>query len=50
MSENETNIQISIKEIYRILCRKCRRKLRELIKEKITDQMVDRIIGEEQDR
>ena len=47
MSGNETNIQISIREIYKILCKKCKRKLRELIKEKITDQMVEKIVGGE---
>ena len=46
MGQSETQISLTIKEIYGILCRKCRRKLRELIKEKITDQMVDQIVGE----
>jgi hypothetical protein len=38
------NINITLKEIYDILCPKCKAKLRDLIKEKLPDDLVEQII------
>ena len=38
-------VQVSIKEIYRLMCPGCREKLRGLVKEKMADQMLDRTLG-----
>jgi len=38
-------VQVSIKEIYRLMCPECREKMRDLVKEKMADQMLDRTLG-----
>jgi len=41
---SEVKVQVSLKEIYKLVCPKCRRKIRNLIREKITDQMVNQVL------
>jgi len=38
------SVQVSLKEIYVRLCKKCQKKVRELVKEKLTDQLVEQSI------
>lgn len=47
MSEKGVKIQLSVAEIYQVVCPKCRKKIRALIKERITDQMVQQVVGGE---
>jgi len=47
MAQEQTNVQLSIKEIYVKLCPKCKRRVRELIKDKLSDQVVDKMVGSE---
>jgi len=42
----QMSVQLSVKEIYDIVCPKCKKKIRQLIKEKITDQMISQVISE----
>jgi len=42
----QMSVQLSVKEIYDVVCPKCKKKIRQLIKEKITDQMISQVIGE----
>jgi len=44
MATQGLNIQLSVSEINKVLCGKCRKKLRGLVKERITDKMVDEVI------
>jgi len=45
------SVQVSLKEIYVRLCKKCQKKVRELVKEKLTDQLVEQsILGGEGER
>jgi len=44
LSKSEVKVQVSLKEIYKLVCPKCRRKIRNLIREKITDQMVNQVL------
>ena len=41
-------VQLSVKEIYDVMCPECQKKIRELIKEKVTDQMVKSVIGDKE--
>jgi len=41
---SEVKVQVSLKDIYKRVCPKCKKKIRELIKEKITDRMVDQVL------
>lgn len=47
MAQQETKVELSIKEIYAGLCPKCKKVVRELIKNKLSDQVVDRMVGGE---
>ena len=47
MAKAGIQVQLSVSEIYAVLCKKCQAKLRELVKDKISEQMVDQIIGVE---
>jgi len=40
------SVQLSVKEIYDVVCQKYKKKIRQLIREKITDQMISQVIGE----
>ena len=48
MAQAGIQVQLSVREIHAVLCKRCRKKLRDLVKEKVTDQMVDQIIGLEE--
>lgn len=47
MEKQETNVQLSIKEIYAKLCPRCKREVKELIKNKLSDQVVEKMVGGE---
>lgn len=47
MAQQGINVQVSIKEIYKKACPKCKKMIRTLIRERITDQMVTQVIGGE---
>jgi len=42
----DQKIDIDIKEIYKLMCPKCREKLKDLIKKKLTDRMVEAALEE----
>jgi len=46
MMSQQSQINLTIAEMNKILCPKCKKHLRSLIKDRITDQMVDSVIGE----
>jgi len=37
-------VDLSIKEIYKLLCKECKKKLKELVQRKITEQLADQIL------
>jgi len=37
-------VDLSIKEIYKLLCEECKKKLKELVQRKITEQLADQIL------
>ena len=37
-------VDLSIKEIYKMLCPECKKKLKELVQKKITEQLADQIL------
>jgi len=41
---SEVKVQVSLKDIYKRVCPKCKKKIRELIREKITEDMVNRVL------
>jgi hypothetical protein len=41
-----TTINLTMQEVYRVLCPKCRKRLKGLVKDKLTDKMVDQVLGE----
>jgi len=43
---SETQISLTLKEVNKLLCSKCRKHLRSAIRDKITDRMVDSALGE----
>jgi uncharacterized protein with PIN domain len=45
MSQN-ANINLTMAEIAKMLCPKCKERLRSLVRDKITDKMVDQALGE----
>jgi hypothetical protein len=45
MAQAGINVQLSVKEIYDVVCPKCKEKIRELIRTKVTDQMINQVIG-----
>ena len=47
MEKQGLNVQLSIKEIYSVVCPKCKEKIKAMIRDKISDQMVQSVIGEE---
>jgi len=46
MAQASVQVQLSIPELYEMLCKECKSKLKKLVREKITDQMVSQVIGE----
>jgi len=44
LSRKNVEVQVSLREIYRAVCPKCKKKIRELIREKITEDMVNRVL------
>lgn len=46
MAQTGMNVQLSIPEIYKMCCPKCKKQLKRLIREKISDQMVSKVIGD----
>ena len=49
MAQAGLQVQLSVKEIYGVCCKKCRLKIKALIKDRITDQMVDQVVGVEEE-
>lgn len=47
MAQAGISVQLSVKEIYDAVCKKCKKKIKDLIKEAISDQMVSQVIGGE---
>lgn len=47
MEKQGLNVQLSIKEIYSVVCPDCKEKIKAMIRDKISDQMVDQVIGAE---
>ena len=45
MAQAGISVQLGVKEIYDVVCTKCKKKIRALIKDRITDQMVSQVIG-----
>lgn len=45
MAQAGMNIQLSIPEIYKLCCPKCKKQLKRLIREKISDEMVSKVVG-----
>jgi len=41
---SQVQVQLTIKEIYDILCPSCKKKLKEKVKEKIADSMVESVL------
>ena len=44
MSEPGLKVRVSVKEIYDVCCKKCKKRIRELIRDKITDEMVSQAL------
>lgn len=44
----DQRIDLSIKEIYKLMCPECRQKLKELVKQKMTDRMVESALEEKE--
>jgi ATP-dependent Clp protease ATP-binding subunit ClpA len=42
------SVNVDIKEIYRLVCKECRRKIKNLIQNKITEQLASQILEEEE--
>jgi len=42
------NVQVSIKEIYQVLCPKCKKRLIRLIKDKIDEKLILQALGVEE--
>jgi hypothetical protein len=38
-------INLSLNEIYKVLCPKCQKKLKDLVKDKLSDQMVEEALA-----
>ena len=47
MAQAELRVQVNIKEINDVVCKKCKKKIRDLIRDKITEDMVTQVIGGE---
>jgi hypothetical protein len=41
---SQVQVQLTLKEIYDLLCPQCKRKLKEKIKEKIADSLVEGVL------
>jgi len=41
-------INLELREVYRILCDKCKKRLRELVQRKISEKLTDQVIGLEE--
>ncbi|MEM3488166.1 MAG: hypothetical protein QXO75_00655 [Nitrososphaerota archaeon] len=41
---SSVNINISLQEIYRLLCPKCKRKVNELIRQKLPDELIEQLL------
>lgn len=42
----DINLNLSLKEIHKVLCPECQKKVRNLVKEKITDQMLEQTLSQ----
>jgi len=42
-------INLDLKEIYRILCDRCKKRLKELVQRKISERLADQVIGLEEE-
>lgn len=40
----EINVNLSLKDIFKVLCPECQKKVKNLVKEKITDQVLDQTL------
>lgn len=47
MADKEINIQLGLKEIYRVCCPNCKKHIRSLVKDKIAESTVDKLVGGE---
>jgi transcriptional regulator of met regulon len=43
-------VNVDLKEIYALLCEKCRRRVRELVQRKISEKLADQVIGLEDNK
>jgi hypothetical protein len=41
-----TTINLTMQEVYKVLCPRCRKRLKSLVKDKLTDKMVGQVLGE----
>lgn len=47
MSQAGIRVDLKLREIHALVCKKCKEKLRKLVRDKISEQLVDQVIGEE---
>lgn len=43
-----TQISLSLKQIYKVLCPKCQKKLRDMIKDRLADQLVEQALQDKE--
>jgi len=43
-------VDIDWREVYKLLCRKCKIKLKQYVKNKIAEQLTDQLLGEEDEK
>jgi len=43
-------VNVDLKEIYALLCEKCKKKVKELVQQKISEKLADQVIGIEENR
>jgi len=41
-------VEINWREVYKILCKKCKEKLKQYIKTKLAEQLTDELLGEKE--
>ena len=44
MASKDINIQVGLKEIYKVCCPNCRKHIRSLVKDKIAEKTVDNLV------
>ena len=49
MSKAGLKVNLNIREIHQVLCKKCREKIRKMVRDKISEQLVDQVIDGEVD-